>query len=57
VGKASYGIPAVGSVPQFAGLLVGKALGTPMVAVPYQAAARRWCRICWAARCRPASCR
>lgn len=38
-GKANYGIPAVGSVPQFAGLLVGKALGTPMVAVPYRGGA------------------
>lgn len=37
--KANYGIPAVGSVPQFAGLLVGKALGTPMVAVPYKGGA------------------
>lgn len=34
--RANYGIPAVGSVPQFAGLLVGKALGTPMVPVPYR---------------------
>lgn len=38
-GKANYGIPAVGSVPQFAGLLVGKALGTPMVPVPYRGGA------------------
>jgi tripartite-type tricarboxylate transporter receptor subunit TctC len=38
-GKANYGIPAVGSVPQFAGLLVGKSLGTPMVAVPYRGGA------------------
>ena len=37
--KANYGIPAVGSVPQFAGLLVGKALGTPMTAVPYRGGA------------------
>ncbi|RYY67304.1 MAG: Twin-arginine translocation pathway signal [Comamonadaceae bacterium] len=37
--QANYGIPAVGSVPQFAGLLVGKALGTPMVAVPYRGGA------------------
>src|SRR5262249_50130902 len=34
--KANYGIPAVGSVPQFAGLLVSKSLGAPMVAVPYR---------------------
>ena len=38
-GKANYGIPAVGSVPQFAGLLVGKALGTPMVSIPYRGGA------------------
>jgi tripartite-type tricarboxylate transporter receptor subunit TctC len=37
--QANYGIPAVGSVPQFAGILVGKALGTPMVAVPYKGGA------------------
>ena len=37
--QANYGIPAVGSVPQFAGILVGKSLGTPMVAVPYKGGA------------------
>jgi len=37
--QANYGIPAVGSVPQFAGILVGKALGTNMVAVPYKGGA------------------
>jgi tripartite-type tricarboxylate transporter receptor subunit TctC len=37
--QANYGIPAAGSVPQFAGILVGKALGTPMVAVPYKGGA------------------
>lgn len=37
--QANYGIPAPGSVPQFAGLLVGKALGTPMVPVPYKGGA------------------
>jgi tripartite-type tricarboxylate transporter receptor subunit TctC len=37
--KANYGIPAVGSVPQFAGLLVSKSLGVPMVAVPYRGGA------------------
>jgi tripartite-type tricarboxylate transporter receptor subunit TctC len=37
--QANYGIPAVGSVPQFAGILVGKALGTPMVAVAYKGGA------------------
>lgn len=38
-GKANYGIPAPGSVPQFAGLLVGQSLGAPMVAVPYKGGA------------------
>jgi tripartite-type tricarboxylate transporter receptor subunit TctC len=38
-GDANYGIPAVGSVPQFAGLLVGKALGTNMVPVSYRGGA------------------
>ncbi|NML46126.1 Twin-arginine translocation pathway signal [Ramlibacter sp. G-1-2-2] len=38
-GQANYGIPAAGSVPQFAGILVGKALGTNMVAVPYKGGA------------------
>jgi tripartite-type tricarboxylate transporter receptor subunit TctC len=38
-GKANFGIPAVGSVPQFAGMLVGKSLGAPMVAVPYRGGA------------------
>ena len=37
--KANFGIPAVGSVPQFAGLLVGQALGTAMVPVPYRGGA------------------
>ncbi len=37
--QANYGVPAAGSVPQFAGLLVGKALGTPMVPVPYKGGA------------------
>lgn len=37
--QANYGIPAAGSVPQFAGILVGKSLGTPMVAVPYKGGA------------------
>ncbi|MBU3738766.1 MAG: Twin-arginine translocation pathway signal [Rhodoferax sp.] len=37
--KANYGIPATGSIPQFAGLLVGKALGTPMVDVAYKGGA------------------
>ena len=38
-GKNNFGIPAAGSVPQFAGILVGKALGTPMVAIPYKGGA------------------
>jgi tripartite-type tricarboxylate transporter receptor subunit TctC len=38
-GKNNFGIPAPGSVPQFAGILVGKALGTPMVAIPYKGGA------------------
>lgn len=38
-GKSNFGIPAVGSVPQFAGLLVGKALGVTMVPVPYRGGA------------------
>lgn len=38
-GKNNFGIPAPGSVPQFAGLLIGKSLGTPMVAIPYKGGA------------------
>lgn len=37
--QGSYGIPAVGSVPQFAGLLVGQQLGVKLVAVPYRGGA------------------
>ncbi len=37
--QGNYGIPAVGSVPQFAGLAVGKALGAKMVPVPYKGGA------------------
>jgi tripartite-type tricarboxylate transporter receptor subunit TctC len=37
--QGNYGIPAVGSVPQFAGLAVGKALGAQMVPVPYKGGA------------------
>ncbi len=37
--QANFGIPAAGSVPQFAGILVGKSLGTSMVAVPYKGGA------------------
>jgi tripartite-type tricarboxylate transporter receptor subunit TctC len=37
--QANFGVPAPGSVPQFAGLLVGKALGTRMTPVPYKGGA------------------
>lgn len=37
--KANYGVPAAGSVPQFAGLIVGKALDAKVVAVPYRGGA------------------
>jgi tripartite-type tricarboxylate transporter receptor subunit TctC len=37
--KGNYGVPAVGSVPQFAGQIMGKALNTKMVAVPYKGGA------------------
>ena len=37
--QANFGVPAAGSVPQFAGLSIGKALGVPMVAVPYRGGA------------------
>jgi tripartite-type tricarboxylate transporter receptor subunit TctC len=37
--QGNYGIPALGSVPQFAGLAVGKALGMQMVPVPYKGGA------------------
>lgn len=37
--QSSFGVPAIGSVPQFAGLLVGKALGVEMVPVPYRGGA------------------
>jgi len=35
----NFGIPAAGSIPQFAGLIVGKALGVPMEPVPYKGGA------------------
>ncbi len=39
-GKANFGVPAAGSVPQFASLVVGKALGVPNpVVVPYRGGA------------------
>lgn len=37
--KGNYGVPAPGSVPQFAGQLVGKAFGVKMVPVPYRGGA------------------
>lgn len=37
--QSNFGIPAPGSVPQFAGLALGKALGVNMVAVPYKGGA------------------
>lgn len=37
--KANIGVPAVGSVPQFAALILGKALGVKVVAVPYRGGA------------------
>ena len=37
--QSNFGIPAPGSVPQFAGLALGKALGVKMVAVPYKGGA------------------
>jgi tripartite-type tricarboxylate transporter receptor subunit TctC len=37
--EANYGIPAVGSVPQFIGHIVGKAFGVTMNSVPYKGGA------------------
>ena len=37
--QANFGVPAAGSVPQFAGLIVGKALGVTMVPIPYKGGA------------------
>jgi tripartite-type tricarboxylate transporter receptor subunit TctC len=37
--QANYGIPAVGSVPQFIGQIVGKAVGVPMNSIPYKGGA------------------
>ncbi|MGE0798118.1 MAG: Bug family tripartite tricarboxylate transporter substrate binding protein [Lautropia sp.] len=37
--KSNFGVPAAGSVPQFASLIVGKALGAKAVAVPYRGGA------------------
>ncbi len=38
-GKANFGVPAAGSVPQFASLIVGNALGAKAVTVPYRGGA------------------
>ena len=35
----NFGIPAAGSIPQFAGLIVGKALGVKMEPIPYKGGA------------------
>ena len=35
----NFGIPAAGSIPQFAGLIVGKALGIEMLPIPYKGGA------------------
>jgi tripartite-type tricarboxylate transporter receptor subunit TctC len=38
-GQANFGVPAAGSVPQFASLIVGKSLGVDVVPVPYRGGA------------------
>jgi tripartite-type tricarboxylate transporter receptor subunit TctC len=38
-GQANFGIPAAGSVPQFAGLIVAKSLGVKMEPIPYKGGA------------------
>ena len=38
-GEHNFGIPAAGSIPQFAGLIVGKALGVDMLPIPYKGGA------------------
>jgi tripartite-type tricarboxylate transporter receptor subunit TctC len=38
-GQANFGIPAAGSIPQFAGLIVAKALKVEMVPIPYKGGA------------------
>ena len=35
----NFGIPAAGSIPQFAGLIVGRALGVEMLPIPYKGGA------------------
>lgn len=37
--QSNFGVPAIGSVPQFAGLLVGKSMGVEMIPVPYRGGA------------------
>jgi len=37
--ERNFGIPAAGSIPQFAGLIVGKALGVEMLPIPYKGGA------------------
>jgi tripartite-type tricarboxylate transporter receptor subunit TctC len=38
-GQHNFGVPAAGSIPQFAGLVVGKALGVQMEPIPYKGGA------------------
>ncbi|HEY6966082.1 MAG TPA: Bug family tripartite tricarboxylate transporter substrate binding protein [Burkholderiales bacterium] len=38
-GQHNFGIPAAGSIPQFAGLIVGKSLGVDMLPIPYKGGA------------------
>jgi tripartite-type tricarboxylate transporter receptor subunit TctC len=38
-GQHNFGIPAAGSIPQFAGLIVGKALNVQMEPIPYKGGA------------------
>jgi tripartite-type tricarboxylate transporter receptor subunit TctC len=37
--QANFGIPAAGSIPQFAGLILGKALNVSMTPIPYKGGA------------------
>jgi tripartite-type tricarboxylate transporter receptor subunit TctC len=37
--QQNYGIPAPGSVPQFAGFILGKSIGVPLNAIPYKGGA------------------
>ncbi len=38
-GQANFGVPAAGSVPQFASLILGRSLGVDVVPVPYRGGA------------------